>query len=80
MFPSQGTHIIYFSFVLNILMVFLLNEYNQYAKYYVLNRCQICNFASKYFLMIRTSILNEILFSDFISLKIFLSEIHMIQV
>lgn len=38
MFSLRGSDIIYFSFVLNILMIFLLNEDNQYAKYYVLNR------------------------------------------
>lgn len=40
MFLLQGTDIIYFWFMLNILMIFLLNEYNYYANYYGLKRCQ----------------------------------------
>lgn len=80
MFLLQGTHIIYFSFMLNILMCFLMNEYNQYAKYYVLNRCQIVILCLSIFWWYKTSVLNEILFSNFISLKIFLSEIHIILV
>ena len=38
MFLLQGTDIIYFTFMLNFLIIFfLLNKYNQYAKYYILN-------------------------------------------